>query len=52
MGLEGGGDDHILPRGQLEAVEYLSEVDEGIRPLPGSGGEEKVLAKVDVRLPC
>lgn len=52
VGLEGGGDEDILPWGQLEAVEDLPEVDEGVRPLPGSGCEEKVLAEVDVGLPC
>lgn len=51
MGLKRGGHQDILPGGQLEAVEHLTEVDVGVGPLPGSSGEEKVFAKVDIGLP-
>lgn len=30
VGFEGGRHDNVLPRGQLEAVKHLPEVDEGV----------------------
>ena len=52
VGLEGGRHQDVLPRGQLEAVEHLPQVDEGVRPLPRSVRQEEVLAQVDVGLSC
>lgn len=52
VGLEGGGYQDVLARWQLEAVEHLPQVDEGVRPLPCSVGQEELFVEVEVGLSC
>lgn len=48
--LEGGWDDQVLSRWQLEAGAHLPQVDEGLRPRRLSVGQEEVLVQVDIPL--
>lgn len=50
VGLEGGRHQDVLPGRQLEPVEHLAQIDEGVGPLPCSVGQEEVSAEVDVGL--
>lgn len=50
MGLEGAGDQNVLPRRQLEAVRDFPQVDEGLASGQGSVIPEEVSAQVSVLL--
>lgn len=50
VGFKGGRHEDVLPRRQLEAVEHLPQVDEGVRTLLRSVRQEEVFAEVDVGL--
>lgn len=50
VGLEGGGHDDVFPCRQLEAVQHLPQVDEGIGFLPGFVGQEEVFAQMNICL--
>ena len=51
VGLEGGGQDQVLPRGQAEAAAHFAQVDEGVGPSCRRVAQEEVPVQVDVPLP-
>lgn len=51
VGFEGGGHDDVFSCRELEPVQHLPEVDEGVGFFPGFVGQEEVFAQMNICLP-
>lgn len=48
VGLEGGGDDEVLPGGQANAGAHLSQVDEGLRASARLVAQKEIFLQMDI----